>query len=238
MPSCRIVLTMLKKKKKPLRTCKPEGMRLHIIRLRPPQQLSRPSTLECDFSRLRLQQPAARRAQASQADAAACSDEFARLRSEMQEIMRIQATSMDQLRRDNAELQNRLAEAEAESPTRRHEQDLPHGLNAHPIFTPPGQAGPAEEEPRHKDDKKEKKSKKSKKHKKDDSSDSSSSIDNKMLFKMLKKVMKSRKKIRMMMKRRAHQVSPKLRRLKRLYSPSSHSQSSIGIGELGCVRLS
>ena len=43
----------------------------------------------------------------------------------------------------------------------------------------------------------------------------------------------------MMMKKRAPlAVSPKLRRLKRLYSPSSRSQSSIGIFELGCVRLS
>ena len=80
---------------------------------------------------------AARRAQASQADAAARSDEFARRRSEMQEMMRIQALSMDQLRQDNAQLKNRLAEAEAESPTRRPEQDLPPGLSAHPIFTPP-----------------------------------------------------------------------------------------------------
>ena len=79
---------------------------------------------------------AARRAQASQADAAARSDEFARFRSEMLEMMCIQVLNMDQLRKDNAELKNRLAEAEAESPSRRQEPELPPGLDAHRIDTP------------------------------------------------------------------------------------------------------
>ena len=135
---------------------------------------------------------AARRAQASQADATARNDEFARLRSEMQEMMRMQAQNMDQLKKDNAELRSSLAEAEAESPNRQQGPELPPGLDTHRIHTPPEPAVPAEGETRQKDDKK-KTSKKSKKHKKDDSSASSSSIDNKLLFKVLKKVMKSNK---------------------------------------------
>ena len=136
----------IKSKRRPLRTlASRKAWWLRITRLRRPQQLSRPSICEGAFSRLRQQHQtlsprwkpeAARRAQASQADAAARSDEFARFRSEMLEMMCIQVLNMDQLRKDNAELKNRLAEAEAESPSRRQEPELPPGLDAHRIDTP------------------------------------------------------------------------------------------------------
>ena len=135
---------------------------------------------------------AARRAQANQADAEARNDEVARLRSEMQEMMRAQTQGMELLQKNNAELRHRLAEAEAHPASRQEGVQSPPGLDTHRIHTPPEHEN-AEEEQTKKDDKKEKKSKKSKKHKKDDSSDSSSSIDNKLLFKMIKKMMKSKK---------------------------------------------
>ena len=135
---------------------------------------------------------AARRAQANQADAEARNDEVARLRSEMQEMMRAQTQGMELLQKSNAELRHRLAEAEAHPASRQEGVQSPPGLDTHRIHTPPEHEN-AEEEQTKKDDKKEKKSKKSKKHKKDDSSDSSSSIDNKLLFKMIKKMMKSKK---------------------------------------------
>ena len=56
---------------------------------------------------------AARRAQANQADAEARNDEVARLRSEMQEMMRAQTQGMELLQKNNAELRHRLAKAEA-----------------------------------------------------------------------------------------------------------------------------
>eukprot|EP00439_Symbiodinium_sp_Y106_P057251 s302_g8.t1 len=133
---------------------------------------------------------------ASQADAAARNDEFARLRSEMQEMMRIQVLGMDQLRKDNAEWKNRLAEAEAESPTKRPEPEMPPGLDAHRIDTPPDcQSRLLRSKAKQgiRMTKRRKRARNPRNIKRTIHLIHHLSIDDKMLFKMLKKVMKSKK---------------------------------------------
>ena len=109
-----------------------------------------------------MEAEAARRAQANQADAEARNDEVARLRSEMQEMMRAQTQGMELLQKNNAELRHRLAKAEAQSRLKTGRCSIAPGLDTHCIHTPPEHEN-AEEEQTKKDDRKEKKSKKSKK---------------------------------------------------------------------------
>ena len=132
------------------------------------------------------------------------------MKSEMQEMMRVQQEGMQLLKFDNENLRRRLAEAEArnkptvERPAEPQGVEGPPGLFTTHIGTPPEQPipepegtrpGKAEDRADADNDDKERKSKKhkKKKHKRDDSSDSSSSVDHKALFKLLKKVVKNKK---------------------------------------------
>ena len=133
------------------------------------------------------------------------------MKSEMQEMMRIQQEGMQLLKFDNDNLRRRLAEAEArnrptvERPADPHGVEGPPGLFTTHIGTPPEQSIPepeatrpdnAEERAEADNDDKERKSKKhkkKKKHKRDNSSDSSSSVDHKAVLKLLKKVVKNKK---------------------------------------------
>ena len=70
-------------------------------------------------------------------------DEIARLKSDMQEMMRIQQQRMELLKINNETLRRRLAEAEARNlspsapPGASHDPELPPGLATHIIATPP-----------------------------------------------------------------------------------------------------
>ena len=132
------------------------------------------------------------------------------MKSEMQEMMRVQQEGMQLLKFDNDNLRRRLAEAEArnrptvERPFDPQGVEGPPGLFTTHIGTPPEQPIPepegarpnrAEERAEAENDEKEKKSKKhkKKKHRRDDSSDSSSSFDQKAIIKLLMKVVKNKK---------------------------------------------
>ena len=128
---------------------------------------------------------------------AARDDELARMRSEMQEMMRIQHEGMQLLQIDNDNLRRRLAEAEARNRPPAEHPSAPSGVSAPPgLMTEtrpeavhigtrekdfPEPEGVRVERDGAVDDEKEKKNKKhkKKKHKRDDSSDSSSSVDQK-----------------------------------------------------------
>ena len=143
-------------------------------------------------------------------DALAKDDELSRMKSEMQEMMRIQQENIQLMKFDNDNLRRRLAEAEArhrptvERPVDPHGVEGPPGLFTTHIGTPPEQPIPepegarpnrTEERAEAENDDKEKKNKKlkKKKHRRDDSSDSSSSFDRRAMMKLLKKVMKNKK---------------------------------------------
>ena len=126
-------------------------------------------------------------------DTVAKDDEMARMRIEMQEMMRVQREGMQLLQIDNENLRRRLAEAEARNRPSAQFPSTPPGVDAPPgekdLPEPEGvRAGRAEADKEKKNKKHEKK-----KRKRDDSSDSSSSVDQKALMKLLKKVVKSKK---------------------------------------------
>ncbi|OLP94911.1 hypothetical protein AK812_SmicGene23039 [Symbiodinium microadriaticum] len=174
------------------------------------QQRLRSAESSADAVVAQVEAEARRREMERHHDSLAKNDEISRMKSEMQEMMRVQQEGIQLLKFDNENLRRRLAEAEARNkPTVERPFDPsgvegPPGLFATHIGTPPEQPIPepegtrpekAEERAEGDNDEKEKKSKKhkKKKHKRDDSSDSSSSVDQKALLKFLKKVVKNKK---------------------------------------------